>query len=122
MPTGVERLVGRQVARIRRERDLTQAQLAELVDVATETISRLERGVSIPSLKTLENIGRTLNVPLKDLFDFEYPEKSKETSSEKELSKVITLLKPMKAEDIRVGYTVLKSVFGAIKGTYRLKR
>jgi len=51
-----EMAVGRRVAKLRKDKQLTQAQLAELLDVASETISRLERGISIPSLKTFENI------------------------------------------------------------------
>lgn len=45
MSNSVEKLIGARIARIRKEREITQEQLAELVDVATETISRLERGV-----------------------------------------------------------------------------
>ena len=77
MTNKVEKLIGSQIAKIRKERGLTQAQVAELVNVATETISRLERGVSIPSLKRLEKIGRALNTPMKMFFDFDYSQKAK---------------------------------------------
>ncbi len=75
MSKSVEKLIGAQIAGIRKDREITQERLAELVDVAAETISRLERGVSIPSLKTLEKISRVLHTSLKDLFDFEYRQK-----------------------------------------------
>lgn len=120
MPTDINKLVGKQVLKLRLERGLTQAQLAELLDVATETISRLERGVSIPSLKTLENISHVLNVTLKDIFTFEYPQ-SKLTAEEKEIVKLITFLKHKKAEEIRFGYNVLRSIFAEIKLLRKLK-
>lgn len=53
MASDIKRLIGKQVARIRIERGFTQAQLAEQLAVATETISRLERGISIPSIEPL---------------------------------------------------------------------
>ena len=74
MAKNIEKLIGAQIARIRKERGITQERLAASVNVATETISRLERGVSMPSLMTLEKISHALHSPLKDLFDFEYPE------------------------------------------------
>ncbi len=54
MSKSIVKLIGIQIAERRKERKITQEELAELVKVSTETISRLERGVSVPSLKTLE--------------------------------------------------------------------
>ena len=47
------KLIGASIARLRKDREMTQAQLAEMIDTTVETISRLERGVSVPSIKTL---------------------------------------------------------------------
>ena len=121
MPDDIEKLIGAQIARIRKEREITQEQLAESVDVATETISRLERGVSIPSLKTLEKITWALHTSLRDLLDFEYPLKPKDIFSEQELAKVITLLKTRSKEDIKMGYQFLKNLFEQIEKNYRPK-
>jgi len=65
---GIEKRIGVKITEIRLTRKLTQAQLAEKVNVSVETISRLGRGVSIPSLKTLGNIAQSLNTPLKSFF------------------------------------------------------
>jgi len=43
---------------------MTQAQLAEIIGVEVETISRIETGVQLPSLERLEEIATTLNSPL----------------------------------------------------------
>lgn len=115
MQDDIERLIGKQIAKMRKERSLTQAQLAELVDVAFETISRLERGVSIPSLKTLENISRALNISLKDIFDFKYTKKTKPDYSEREIDKIIALLKYRRREEIRLSYTILRDVLKALR-------
>lgn len=49
---------------------LSQEQLAELIGVEPRHMSRIEVGQSYPSLDRLEKIAQTLNVPLKDFFDF----------------------------------------------------
>lgn len=110
-----EKAMGRRVARLRREKQLTQAQLAEILDVASETISRLERGISMPSLKTFENISHALNVPLKAIFDFEYPQKSQDKASEREIARIVNLLKTRKTEEIKIGFLILKNVFKVFK-------
>lgn len=120
-PEDVEKLIGAQIARIRKEREITQEQLAESVDVATETISRLERGVSIPSLKTLEKISWALHSSLRELLAFEYPLKPKDVFSEQELAKVITLLKTRSTADIKMGYQILKTLFEKVEENYRPK-
>ena len=107
----VEKLIGSQIANIRKEREITQAELAEKIDVTVETISRLERGVSMPSIKTLEAISKALAVRLKDLFDFEREERQINlTKEEKEIRKIISYLKTKNINDIRLGFRILKSV------------
>ena len=76
--------------------DLTQEALAEKVGVAPETISRLERGVSIPSLRMLEKIARGLGVELRDLFDF----RDSRSPEDRALDELVHDLKPLGVEDI----------------------
>ena len=104
----------------RKERDFTQEQLAESVQVSTETISRLERGVSVPSLKTLEKISRALNTPLKNFFDTEQLSKPADGFSG-ELSKLINFLKTREKEDIELSYRILRDIFKDIEKNYRHK-
>jgi len=52
---------------LRKARGWTQSSLAERVGVDTETISRFERGVTLPSLLTLEKISQSLRVGIGDL-------------------------------------------------------
>ncbi|MDE7244881.1 MAG: helix-turn-helix domain-containing protein [Oscillospiraceae bacterium] len=51
---------GQAIQRIRRERGMTQEQLAEKIDVASNTISRIERGYLLPALPTLIDICNVL--------------------------------------------------------------
>lgn len=67
----LQRKLGQRVAALRRERKLTQEQLAEAVDCSVEFISLVERGVNAPSVAGLEKFARVLKVEVKDLFTFE---------------------------------------------------
>jgi DNA-binding XRE family transcriptional regulator len=55
------------VRELRQKKGLTQAQLAEAVDVTNETISRLERGAYEPALSTAVSVAKTLGINLTDL-------------------------------------------------------
>ena len=51
---------GQAIQRIRKERDMTQEQLAEITNVASNSISRIERGLLMPALPTLIDICNAL--------------------------------------------------------------
>ncbi len=60
--------LGQQVKRLRTERGLSQAQLAEAAGTSEEWIRRIERGAKSPSFDTLEALGRALGVSIATLF------------------------------------------------------
>lgn len=62
---------GQRLRQLRRERKLTQEQLAELTNLSKDQISFLERGLSGTTLDTLGTLAEALNIPVKDLFDFD---------------------------------------------------
>jgi transcriptional regulator with XRE-family HTH domain len=73
----VDRL-GKNIAAKRKELGLTQERLAEAVGVDTETISRFERGATVPSLATLEILAKQLRVTIASLLDEDLPTPSGE--------------------------------------------
>lgn len=62
--------IGRRIKALRKQAGMTQEELAGLVHIDPQHMSRLERGVYFPSLETLELIAQSLGVLLKDLFVF----------------------------------------------------
>jgi transcriptional regulator with XRE-family HTH domain len=58
---------GRNVARIRSEREFSQDKLAEKADLDRTYVSGIERGVRNPGIKTVIRIARALNVSVGDL-------------------------------------------------------
>lgn len=62
--------LGRKIQRIRKERELTQEKLAEIVGVSTTWIGYIETGYRRPSLKMVYKIANALGVKVKDIFPF----------------------------------------------------
>jgi transcriptional regulator with XRE-family HTH domain len=61
---------GKRLRQVRRERDLTQEQLAEALGVSVEAVSNFERGVHAPSFESLEKLAEVLQVSVYQLFLF----------------------------------------------------
>lgn len=59
--------LGKNLGLKRRQLGWTQANVAEKLELDTETISRFERGVSLPSLLTLQRLAITLNTTTSEL-------------------------------------------------------
>lgn len=59
---------GKAVKTIRKEKKLTQAQVAGRMDVPPTFLSDIERGVRNVSLSTLIALGKALNVKLSEIF------------------------------------------------------
>lgn len=115
--SGIEKRIGGKITEIRLSQKLTQAQLAEKVNLSIETISRMERGVSFPSLKTIEIIADSLNVPLKYFFEFD-EHASQNRSFERELSKFIGFLRTLSKKEVMLVHKILKIVFKRLKPTH----
>jgi transcriptional regulator with XRE-family HTH domain len=63
------RKVGMRVKRLRKKKELTQAALAERVDVHRIYIAQIEAGTKTPSLPTLAKLARALGVPVARLLE-----------------------------------------------------
>jgi putative transcriptional regulator len=59
------------IKELRLKYNLTQNQLAEMVDVRRETVVFLEQGKYIPSLKLAYNVAKILKTSIDKLFIFE---------------------------------------------------
>ncbi|MEJ8563253.1 helix-turn-helix transcriptional regulator [Yoonia sp. GPGPB17] len=68
--------IGLRVKAARQQKGLTQAQLAEAIDKAFETISNIERGKTAPNFSTLYDIANVLGLPMREFFDVDDAELS----------------------------------------------
>jgi transcriptional regulator with XRE-family HTH domain len=62
-----QKRLGQNIREHRKERRMSQTELAQRAGVALMTISRLERGEHDPHVRTLSQIARGLGVPLLEL-------------------------------------------------------
>jgi transcriptional regulator with XRE-family HTH domain len=60
--------IGAAIRSLRKERKLSQRRLAEAMGTARSYISKLERGLLVPSLQTLERATSALGIDIADLF------------------------------------------------------
>ena len=64
------RKLGIKIAYYRKQRDLTQQQIANMLDIEPPNISRIENGKIGLSLDKIIAIAEVIDVPLRLLFDF----------------------------------------------------
>lgn len=69
MASNIRAAIGQQVRIVRRQRGMTQEELAGKLDRSVEAVSNIERGVSLPSLDTLFRLGEALEVPATELLE-----------------------------------------------------
>lgn len=76
--------IGKFIAELRKEQDLTQQELGEILGVTNKTISRWENGNYMPPVEMLQMIGRRFDVTINELLsgdrisDAEYKQKAEE--------------------------------------------
>ncbi len=61
--------LGQKVQQLRKQKGLTQEQLADKIRVSSTYIGFIEQGQRNPSLNTLDKIARVLGVKVQELFD-----------------------------------------------------
>lgn len=61
--------IGLKIRALRKQKGLSQAKLAEMIDRSTEAVSNLERGTSLPGIETLVRLGQQLDTPIHYFFD-----------------------------------------------------
>jgi len=93
----IKRLLGENIKHIRKRQNITQENLAELVDRSKNHISKIEQGLTNPPLDLLISISNALNVPLKELFDFS---KFDDNLSAEEISKTLSSISDKKQANL----------------------
>ncbi|MDR0497927.1 MAG: helix-turn-helix domain-containing protein [Treponema sp.] len=64
----VRKLLGNRIKFYRKQRQLSQAELAEKADISITFLSKIERGIKYPTSETLSGIANGLGVELFNLF------------------------------------------------------
>lgn len=65
---------GQFLAQMRKEKNMTQAELAEKISVTDKAISRWERGLGFPEISTIEPLAAALDLSIPELMRSEKEE------------------------------------------------
>ena len=63
--------LARKLKELREMKGLTKGQLSSLADLDMSYIGKIERCQKFPNIKTIAKLALALEVPVRDLFDFE---------------------------------------------------
>lgn len=101
--------IGEKIARLRREKEWTQKELASRADITQNQVSRIENGKTRPRSSTIETLAKALGVDPEDLehspvFEEDNPlsKMAKEDPDLAALFAQVSLLSPKQKEAIRV--------------------
>lgn len=100
----IKNLFGRKIKEYRKKKNLTQAQLAELVNVDDKHISCIESGKNFPSPDLIERLATSLDVEPKDLFEFYYLQDAEDLKSD-----IITMLDKLNKDELALAHKYLRT-------------
>ncbi len=98
-------LLGARIKELRKRVGLSQDQLAEKIGIESKYLSRIEVGKRQPSLDTLGHIADSLQVEMKELFDFSHLDN--EATSPKGIE---SALAGASKEELRLVFKLIKAV------------
>ncbi len=82
---------GRAIVRLRKEKNLTQKNLADRLDVSDKAVSRWETGKNYPDIETLQRLAAVLEVHMDDLLNGDLKLTEKNTSYKKAVAIIIVI-------------------------------
>ena len=100
----IKNLFGRKIKEYRKKKNLTQAQLAELVNVDDKHISCIESGKNFPSPDLIERLATSLDVESKDLFEFYYLKDAEDLKSD-----IITMLDKLNKDELALAHKYVRT-------------
>lgn len=100
-----KQLLGARIKELRKEKGYTQQQLAELIDIDSKHLSKIEVGSSYPSLYNLEKITKALNIKMQDLFKFEHHKNREEL-----IRDITELLNNAKDDSLKMAHKILYDI------------
>ncbi len=102
----LRQLIGLRIKEQRLKCKMTQAELAERVNVATKHQSCIETGKNFPSADLIEKYARVFKIDVTDLLTMSQGKERK--TMEKE---ILDIIKNASDEELKLAYKVLKSIF-----------
>ncbi len=103
---GLAALLGKRVRELRKDKKMSQAELAEATRLSDNYIALVEQGKRSPSLETIDKISKALKTSYEELFSFQ--SKDPRETAEKSL---LSLLKGKSEQDILLVLKLAEAMF-----------
>ncbi|WOD44932.1 helix-turn-helix domain-containing protein [Hwangdonia lutea] len=71
LKSSIPKEIGNRVRHFRKEKGYTQTELAQIVGKDRQYLYKIEKGKVTPNVVTIAILAMALEIPLKDLFDFD---------------------------------------------------
>lgn len=97
--------LGLRIQELRKRKKLKQSELAEIIDIDSKHMSKLECGRSYPSFDLLDKICKALNTTPSELLDTEHLEDVSEL-----IRKINDLLNQAEEHKVRSAYKILREI------------
>jgi transcriptional regulator with XRE-family HTH domain len=107
------KIIGRKIAMLRKEKNLTQMELADKLNISYQAVSNWERGETMPDISKLPEIAQIFNIPIDEILGNQHSTKIIENIIEDNLIKdkitveefksVAPLLKPTQVSEVSKG-------------------
>ena len=101
----VNELLGKRIRALRKQKGLSQEQLAERVGMSSKYLGEIERGQVNCSVDIVERISKALDLELTDLFDYQHKQNRKAL-----LKKTNALIQNANDKELQLIFRILKSV------------
>ncbi len=101
-------LTGKFIAQKRKEKNLTQEQLAEKIGVSNKTVSKWETGKCMPDYSVIELLCKELNTTLPELMNGEEDEKSIHTYDNEQIVEMLKEIRDLKrSKSLFIGFVLI---------------
>ena len=81
--------IGRFLKELRKEKELTQEQLAEILNISGRSVSRWETGNNMPDLSVLVELSEFYNVDIKEIIDGERESENMNIEEKETIEKIV---------------------------------
>ena len=107
-------MLGDNIKTFRKKKGFSQETLASELFVVRQTVSKWEKGQSVPDAEMIEKLAEVLDVSVNDLLGKEIEKKENEEQQDKEIAKQLAILNEQLAGNNRRRKKLLKIVFTII--------
>lgn len=112
--------IGAFIAKLRKEKGLTQEKLGEQLDVNGKTVSKWERGINAPDISKLSPLSEILGISVNELLNGEYLTKENEKKINNPVKNIQYYTKKIKIKYLKIGIYIILAICFAFAALFTI--